>query len=128
MAEALHQLTGHPIKCIDYGAFTHAFVLTPRNEVLDIHGLMPWNSFLQFLADQGCIPAHAASPSVIQPIDIPDPPPIFWRHLGYTKPSKSKIAAAIKVAIDDPNLAQHIKMQGIRILVLNEPEMKIATL
>lgn len=105
MAEALHRLTGFPVRCIDFGSCTHAFVMSPAQEVLDIHGRMPWNEFLEFLVADGTLPAHALVPGCINAQAIPEPVPVLWTHLGYRKPSETAVKNAMTVARRHPNLA-----------------------
>lgn len=109
MAEALHRLTGFPVRCIDFGNCTHAFALSPDLEVLDIHGRQPWNTFLTFMVTEGLLPAHAVDGGLVQAMEIPNPPPILWRHLGYRIPSETAIKQAMAVALVHPNLADQFK-------------------
>lgn len=106
MAEALHRLTGW---CIDFGACTHAFVVTPANEVMDIDGRVPWDAFLAFLVTEGCLPESTVSEGRVQMEDVPNPPPILWRHWGCKAPSETAIKQAMTVARRPPNLAAELK-------------------
>ena len=105
MAEALSRLTGFPVRCIDFGNCTHAFVVSPSGAVLDIHGLMSWSDFLAFLVADGVLPAHAVAEGRVVAQELPNPPPILWRHLGYKAPSETAIRQAMAVAKRHPNLA-----------------------
>ena len=106
MALAISNLTGHPVRCIDYGSCVHAFVQTPEGDVIDIHGRHTWASFLSFLVDEGCLPRHALAPGTVQPFPLPEPSAISiaWRHAGYKHPSAKQVAAAARVATSHPNL------------------------
>lgn len=104
MAEALHRLTGFPVRCIDFGSFTHAFVLSPEADVIDIHGRQPWEGFLTFLVKTGALPARAVEEGLVQATEIPNPPTILWRHGGYKPPSETAIRQAVSVARRHPNL------------------------
>ena len=105
MAEALSRLTGFPVRCIDVGNCTHAFVVSPSGAVLDIHGLMSWSDFLAFLVADGVLPAHAVAEGRVVAQELPNPPPILWRHLGCKAPSETAIRQAMAVAKRHPNLA-----------------------
>lgn len=105
MAEALHRLTGFPIRCIDFGRCTHAFVVSPDNEVMDIHGVMHWNTFLAFMVAEGVLPAYAVADDLIQAQDVPNPPPTLWLHMGYKVPSETAVKDAIAVVRTHPALA-----------------------
>lgn len=78
MAEALHRLTGFPVTCIEFGTCTHAFVVTPANEVMDIHGRAPWDAILAFLVTEGCLPGFAMFEDWGQMEDVPNLPLILW--------------------------------------------------
>lgn len=106
MAEALHRLTGFPVRCIDFGGFVHAFVVSPQDEVIDIHGKMPWNDFLSFLVDNNALPAHAVDGNQVVHETIPKPgADLFWIDRGYKPPSASAITKALAVARKHPNLS-----------------------
>jgi hypothetical protein len=109
MAEALGRITGLPVRCIDFGNCVHAFVVTPENEVIDIHGLTHWADFLAFLISEGCLPKHAAEPGIVEHKALADcEDSILWRDRGYKKPSESAISRARATAIKHPNLADVI--------------------
>lgn len=106
LAEALHRITGLPVRCIDFGNCTHAFVVTPANEVLDIHGRTPWADFLTFLVSEKCLPAHAVESGLVQHqplVELEDS--ILWRDRGYRRPSETAVRRARAVALKHPNLA-----------------------
>lgn len=103
MAQALHELTGHPVRHIDYGNLVHAFVVTPENEVIDIHGKHTWSAFLKLLVKEGGLPGHA-NEAVVTHDPIPEPPSLLWLERGYSRPSAYAIERAKKVAKSHPNL------------------------
>lgn len=103
MAQALHEITGLPIRCIDYGPLVHAFVVTENNEAIDIHGVHPWDEYIALLVAQRALPSHANA-GVVQQLEMPDEPPISWRDMGYKKPTRSAISKAKDVVARHPNL------------------------
>lgn len=106
MAEALHRLTGFPIRYIDFGGLAHAFVLSPEGDVLDIHGRMTWPAFLTFLVTTGQVPAevvHRVEHHAYAAAELENS--IYWRHRGFKPPSRSAIQKAVTVAQRHPNLA-----------------------
>lgn len=92
MAEALHRLTGFPVRCIDFAGCTHAFVVSPNNDVLDIHGRMPWNDFLAFMVREGNLPKYAVADGLVQAEEIPNPPSLLWLHASYKPPALGRKA------------------------------------
>lgn len=106
MALALSELTGFPVRCIDYGGCTHAFVQSPAGDVLDIHGKQSWAEFIAFLIRENCLPPHAVHPGIIVPEPLPEAgeEPASWRHFGYRPASRAAVIAAKKVARTHPNL------------------------
>jgi len=109
LAEALHNITGYPKGCIDFGGFVHAFVVSPDDEVLDIHGKMAWPDFLAFLVKEKVLPEHAVREGRIQLEGMPDEATMrVWVHYGYKPPSKTAIRNATRVAKQHPNLAEII--------------------
>lgn len=105
MAEALHQLTGFPVRCIDFAGGTHAFVLSPDEEVLDIHGKMAWPKFLEFLVAEQLLPRDAVTAGRVIHRDVSElAQSILWRHAGYKPPSQTAIRQAIAAARNHPNL------------------------
>lgn len=108
MSAALHRLTAHPERCIDYGMCTHAFVVTESQYVLDIHGEHSWDDFLGLLVKEGVLPAEAVALGKVKHLPIPGEESINWRHRGYKPPSETAINKAISVAKRHPNLAEHL--------------------
>lgn len=105
MAEALSRLTGYPVRHIQFGSFAHAFVVSPDNEVLDIHGRRHWPEFLDFLVENKAFSqeeveagkiAHKSMEGVVDSI--------LWRDWGYKPPSETAIKKAMAIARSHPNL------------------------
>jgi len=109
LAEALRRITGFPVRCIDFGSCVHAFVVSPANEVLDIHGLTPWVQFLDFLVAERCLPPHAVEQGLVQHHAIAElEDSLLWREQGYKRPSETAVRRARAVALKHPNLASHL--------------------
>lgn len=113
MAEALHRLTGWPVRCIDFATCVHAFVLSPDNEVLDIHGLTPWPAFLDFLAAEAVLPKEAVAAGRVVHQDVTAAAESGkWRYWGYKPPSETAIRKAMAVARRHPNVKDALPPQG----------------
>jgi hypothetical protein len=98
MAKALHRLTGYQERCIDFGNYTHAFVVSESGSVLDVHGEHAWGEFLNFLVGEGAFSSEEVVLGKVAHMEIPGDESIYWRHRGYKDPSETAIKRASSVA------------------------------
>lgn len=98
LAQALHRLTGYPVKHIDYGSLVHAFVVAPDGFVIDVHGKKSEQDFLDFLAKERCLPQGMVDQGLVRIEDFPSEIPITWLHFGYKQPSEAAIKKSMPVA------------------------------
>lgn len=109
LAKALHQVTGWDIRYIQWGGFAHAFVLSPDGNALDIHGLMPWETFQLLLIDAAKVPADAiADGRFAHEAFTPELEQNLTLLYGYKAPSKSAIKQALREVRLHPNTADAI--------------------